>query len=842
MKWQKKLSWLMALALVFTACGAAPASASPFADVADDAWYAPAVAYCQEAGLMSGTGGDTFAPEETMTRAMMVTVLYRRAGSPAVSGGPAFPDAAAGAWYADAVVWAARQGLVTGYGDGRFGPEDPVTREQLAAVLYRQAGSPQPEAAETFADESAIAAYALDAARWARAEGILRGDEGNRFRPQDAATRGQVAQILMNLAEADQPAPSPEPTAAPGSTSGGSGGGGGGSSSGGGGSSSGGGGGSGGSGGSGGGGGSPAPAPEPEPEPDGSNILVTYFSYTGHTQAVAQEIAQATGGDLFAIRPAEPYPEDTNNYYDPSTRAYQEQHDPAARPALAEDSGVESWEDYDVVLLGYPIWYGAPPKLIYTFLERYDFSGKTVAAFSTSGSSGHSDGDLRALAPDARWLSGHRFDPGADRAAVDQWLDSLDLPTEEETAMDAITLSFHGHTYAATLADTPAAAELAQLLRRAGGELTISMSEYGGWEKVGSLGQALTRQDTPTTAQPGDFVLYDGDQIVLFYGAHTWDYTPLGRLDDPSGLEEALGAGDVEITFRLAEAGEAGAVGRFDLASGVNGHAPTVTLNSGWAMPVAGIGTYALEGDTCVRSVKSALEQGVRLIDTAYMYGNEREVGQAVREFMAETGTPREEIFVITKLYPGAQYAHPEQAIQDALDKLDIGYIDLMLLHHPGENDVSAYRAMERAAADGKIHSLGLSNWYIEEIDDFLPQVEIRPALIQNEIHPYYQEQEVVPYMHDLGIAMQAWYPLGGRGHQQELLSDGVLTEIAQAHGVSVAQVILRWDLQNGVVVIPGSSNPDHIRENISLFDFQLTDAEMAAIAALDRGEKHDWY
>ena len=282
MKWQKKLSWLLALALVFTACGAAPASATPFADVADDAWYAPAVAYCQEAGLMSGTGGDAFAPEETMTRAMLVTVLYRRAGSPAVSGGPAFPDAAAGAWYADAVVWATRQGLVTGYGDGRFGAEDPVTREQLAAVLYRQAGSPQPEAAETFADESAIAAYALDAARWARAEGILRGDEGNRFRPQDAATRGQVAQILMNLAEADRPEPTPEPTAAPGSTSGGGSGGGGGSSSGGGSS-----GGSGSSGGGGGGGGSPAPSPEPEPEPDGANILVAYFSYTGHTQAVA---------------------------------------------------------------------------------------------------------------------------------------------------------------------------------------------------------------------------------------------------------------------------------------------------------------------------------------------------------------------------------------------------------------------------------------------------------------------------------------------------------------------------------------------------------------------------
>lgn len=259
-------------------------------------------------------------------------------------------------------------------------------------------------------------------------------------------------------------------------------------------------------------------------------------------------------------------------------------------------------------------------------------------------------------------------------------------------------------------------------------------------------------------------------------------------------------------------------------------------------MPIAGIGTYSLQGDTCVDSVKSALYQGVRLIDTAYMYGNEREVGQALREFMEETGTPREEIFVITKLYPGEQYAEPEKAIQEALDKLDIGYIDMMLLHHPGASDVDAYKAMEQAVSDGKIRSLGLSNWYTEEIDGFIEQVNIKPALVQNEIHPYYQEQEVVPYMHDLGIVMQAWYPLGGRGHQKELLSDETLVKIADSHGVSVAQVILRWDLQNGVVVIPGSSNPEHIRENISLFNFELTDEEMSEIAALDRGEKHDWY
>lgn len=276
----------------------------------------------------------------------------------------------------------------------------------------------------------------------------------------------------------------------------------------------------------------------------------------------------------------------------------------------------------------------------------------------------------------------------------------------------------------------------------------------------------------------------------------------------------------------------------FDLKSGENQNAPEVTLNSSYQMPVAGIGTYSLKGDTCINSVKSALEQGVRLIDTAYMYGNEAEVGQAIRE----SGIPREDIFVITKIYPGEQFANPEKAIQDALDKLDIDYIDMMLLHHPGANDVNAYLAMEKFVEQGKIRSLGLSNWYIEEIDDFISQVNIRPALVQNEIHPYYQEREVVSYMHNLGIVMQAWYPLGGRGHTGELLTDETITEIAQAHGKSAAQVILRWDLQNGVVVIPGSSNPEHILENISVFDFSLTSEEMAKIDALNRDEKHDWY
>lgn len=263
----------------------------------------------------------------------------------------------------------------------------------------------------------------------------------------------------------------------------------------------------------------------------------------------------------------------------------------------------------------------------------------------------------------------------------------------------------------------------------------------------------------------------------------------------------------------------------------------TVLLNSGYEMPIYGIGTYSLTGDTCVESVTAALNSGVRLIDTAYMYHNEESVGEAVRN----SGIPREEIFVITKLYPN-QFSNPEAAIEEALDKLDIEYIDMMLLHHPGTGDVEAYLAMEKAVEDGKIRSLGLSNWYVEELEEFLPQINITPALVQNEIHPYYQENDVIPYIHSLGIVVQGWYPLGGRGYTAELLGDEVISEIAASHGKSSAQVILRWNLQKGVVVIPGSSNPDHIQENTELFDFELREEEMERIGALDRGEKHDWY
>ena len=274
------------------------------------------------------------------------------------------------------------------------------------------------------------------------------------------------------------------------------------------------------------------------------------------------------------------------------------------------------------------------------------------------------------------------------------------------------------------------------------------------------------------------------------------------------------------------------AVGKFDLEK------KTVLLNSGYEMPIVGLGTYSLSDKACFDAVTALLKAGGRLIDTAYMYGNEAAVGRAIRA----SKVPREEIFVITKLYPGKQYREPRRAIEEALAKLNIGYIDMMLLHHPGEHDVYAYKAMEEAVKEGKLRSLGLSNWYSEELQDFLPRISITPALVQNEIHPYYQEKTVVPFIQEKGIVIQGWYPFGGRGYTRELLNDKTVLAIAKAHGVSAAQVILRWDLQRGIAVIPGSSDPKHIRENLDLFGFALSVEEMEKIADLDRNEKHDWY
>lgn len=317
----------------------------------------------------------------------------------------------------------------------------------------------------------------------------------------------------------------------------------------------------------------------------------------------------------------------------------------------------------------------------------------------------------------------------------------------------------------------------------------------------------------------------------------------LGLMGLVCGNGELAKSSSIRSTLRKQEIAHIPKESRmvFDIRNGKNGVAPMITLNNGQKMPVLGIGTYSLTGQSCINSVYTALHLGYRKIDSAYMYHNEAEIGKAVNKAVADGIVKREEVFVATKLYPN-QFSDPEYHIEQALKRLDIGYIDLMLLHHPGDDDVKAYKAMEKYVKTGKIRALGLSNYYIKELPPFLKQVNIKPVLVQNEVHPYYQDRDVVSFIQKQDIAIEGWYPLGGRGFQKELLQDKTLVEIAKEHNKSVAQIILRWDLQNGVVVVPGSSNPAHIKENISVFDFELSKEEMQKIDALNRNEKHDWY
>lgn len=257
----------------------------------------------------------------------------------------------------------------------------------------------------------------------------------------------------------------------------------------------------------------------------------------------------------------------------------------------------------------------------------------------------------------------------------------------------------------------------------------------------------------------------------------------------------------------------------------------TVILNNGIEMPILGLGTFTLSPTQAEESVYHALLDGYKLIDTANAYMNERAVGRGIKR----SGVPREEIFVTTKLWP-ADYEDVERAINDTLARLDLEYIDLLLLHQPYGNYVAAYKSMEAAVSQGKVRSIGLSNFYEEKFDEIMSAATIPPAVLQNESNPYYHQAEMREHIKPYGTVLNAWFPLGGRGNTQTLFNDETIVEIAQDHGKTSAQVILRWHLQIGNIAIPGSSNPDHILENISIFGFELTNEEMLKVKALDKG------
>lgn len=256
-----------------------------------------------------------------------------------------------------------------------------------------------------------------------------------------------------------------------------------------------------------------------------------------------------------------------------------------------------------------------------------------------------------------------------------------------------------------------------------------------------------------------------------------------------------------------------------------------VTLNNGIKMPMMGIGTFLLSPDEAESSVISALECGYRLIDTANAYVNERAVGRG----MKRSGFKREEIFLETKLWPS--FYEQDNAVAKTLERLDTDYIDLLLIHQPAGNYIAGYKLMEKAYKENKVKAIGLSNFTVEQIEEIMNICEIKPTVLQTEVHPYSQEKELKKFLDKEGITIQAWYPLGHG--DKKLIEEPLFSELGQKYGKSNAQIILRWHIQDGNIVIPGSKSPAHIKDNFDIFDFSLTDEEMAKIAALDKQKRY---
>ena len=257
----------------------------------------------------------------------------------------------------------------------------------------------------------------------------------------------------------------------------------------------------------------------------------------------------------------------------------------------------------------------------------------------------------------------------------------------------------------------------------------------------------------------------------------------------------------------------------------------TIKLNNGLSCPVVGIGTFMLSPADAQNSVREALKMGYRLIDTANAYVNERAVGHGMRE----SGVKREEIFLSTKLWP-SEYENPN-AVEETLARLGVDYVDLLYIHQPAGNWMAGYRQLEKAYRDGKAKAIGISNFEGKYIAELETKWEVIPQFIQVEAHPYFAQDELRKTLDRYDIRLMSWYPLGHG--DKALIEEPVFCELGKKYGKSPAQVILRWHTQMGFVVIPGSRNVAHIRDNLDILDFTLTDAEMNEIAKLNKGVRY---
>ena len=259
-----------------------------------------------------------------------------------------------------------------------------------------------------------------------------------------------------------------------------------------------------------------------------------------------------------------------------------------------------------------------------------------------------------------------------------------------------------------------------------------------------------------------------------------------------------------------------------------------ITLNDGNRIPQYGIGVYMVpEGPETVNSVKTALQLGVRHIDTAHAYQNERSVGKAVKE----SGIARDEIWITTKLWP-SEYGEgaTSAGIDKMLKRLDTDHIDLLLLHQSFGDYMGAWKDMEKAVRAGKVRSIGISNFESDRLEEICEAAEIRPAVDQVELHPYYQQNALKKRLEKYGTVLESWYPIGHGS--KELIQETVFTELGRKYGKSNVQIILRWHIQEGNIIFPKSTNPQHIKDNFNIFDFELTADEMKQIEALDNGQR----
>ena len=278
-----------------------------------------------------------------------------------------------------------------------------------------------------------------------------------------------------------------------------------------------------------------------------NDTLVIYFSRTGNTEKIAEYLIDITNADSYVIEAAVPYSDADIKYQDDNCRANKEHNDKSVRPQIANP--ITSIDSYDTIFLGYPIWWGQEPRIIDTFLESYDFSDKTVIPFCTSASSGiaTSEKNIKALVPIGNQIEGRRFSASATKEDVKAWYDTL--PLNEKKSDNKLKISVNGTELTATLEDNSSAQALTELLKQ--GNITVDMSDYGNFEKVGNLPQSLPKNDEKITTVPGDIILYQGNKITIYYAENTWDFTKLGHIDNitQEELKALLGGGEVTVTL-----------------------------------------------------------------------------------------------------------------------------------------------------------------------------------------------------------------------------------------------------------------------------------------------------